>query len=190
MIKTPTSSNTQEITIYSCCIRALPSYFVATDTPGALDVGVPAFVDRMLKEVYSKEGRDDYLNGLRHFATVAQQVHHKPFVSLERGQQRALVQRFQDEAIAEERALVSRKQKDLVQRVRAAALLEQRTRPSTDAHQQSFILATRELALLAFFTSQPGATRVLQYLAIPGAYRGCLPVSQAGNGRRWATVSE
>jgi hypothetical protein len=48
-------------------------------------------------------------------------------------------------------------------------------------------MTTKELALLRFFTSQPGATQVLQYVAIPGAYRGCVPVSQAGNGKRWAT---
>ena len=158
-----------------------------TDTPGALDVGVPAFVDTMLKEVYSPEDRDLYMRGLREFDAAAQQAHRKPFVNLERAQQRALVQRFQDAAIADERAVASQKQKDLVQRVRSAALLVQRTKPSTVAYKRPFILATKELALLGFFTSQPGATQVLQYVAIPGAYHGCLPVSQAGNGKRWAT---
>jgi hypothetical protein len=158
-----------------------------TDTPGALDVGVPAFVDTMLKEVYSKEARDHYLKGLRDFDAAAQQAHHTPFVKLEREQQKALVQRFQDAAIADERAVASQKQQDLVQKVRAAALLVQRTKPSTVAYKRSFILATKEVALLGFFTSQPGATQVLQYVATPGAYHGCLPVSQAGNGKSWAT---
>jgi len=55
------------------------------------------------------------------------------------------------------------------------------------AHPRPFILTTKELALLGFFTSRVGATQVLQYVAIPGAYHGCLPVNQAGNGKRWAT---
>jgi choline dehydrogenase-like flavoprotein len=47
-------------------------------------------------------------------------------------------------------------------------------------------LTEKGLTLLGFFTSRPGATQVLQYVATPGAYHGCLPVNQAGNGRRWA----
>jgi len=54
-------------------------------------------------------------------------------------------------------------------------------------HPRPFILTTRELTLLGFFTSHAGATQVLQYVAIPGAYHSCLPVNRAGNGKRWAT---
>ena len=33
-----------------------------TETPGAKDVGVPGFIDEMLKEVYSKEDQDKFIN--------------------------------------------------------------------------------------------------------------------------------
>jgi hypothetical protein len=39
--------------------------------------------------------------------------------------------------------------------------------------------------MLGFFTSEPGATQVLQYEAVPGAYKGCVPLSEVG--RTWAT---
>ena len=42
------------------------------------------------------------------------------------------------------------------------------------------------LTLLGFFTSQVGATQVLQYVAVPGSYHGCIPVDQAGNGNYFA----
>ncbi|TLY53848.1 MAG: gluconate 2-dehydrogenase subunit 3 family protein, partial [Gammaproteobacteria bacterium] len=35
-----------------------------TATPGAKDVGVPAFIDAMLKEAYPREDRERYLSGL------------------------------------------------------------------------------------------------------------------------------
>ena len=158
-----------------------------TDTPGALDAGVPAFIDTMLKEVYSKESQDRYLKGLHDFDTAAKETQHKPFLKLDAAQQKALVQRFQDAAIAEERAEAAKEQKELVQAVHNATVLEQHTEPSVWSQPRSFILTTKELALLGFFTSRPGATEVLQYVAIPGAYHGCLPVNQAGNGKRWAT---
>lgn len=158
-----------------------------TDTPGALDAGVPAFIDGMLKDVYSQDARDRFLQGLRDFDAAARDAQRKPFAKLPPQRQKALVQKFQDAAIADERASGERRQKALVQEVRNAAMLPQRTEPELATHQRSFILTVKELALLGFFTSQPGATQVLQYVAIPGAYHGCLPVNQAGNGKRWAT---
>ena len=45
---------------------------------------------------------------------------------------------------------------------------------------------TKELSLLGYFTSQAGATQVLQYNPVPGPFRGCVELSQAGNGKTWA----
>ena len=62
------------------------------------------------------------------------------------------------------------------------------TENTTDpAPKRPFILMMKELTMLGFFTSEPGATQVLQYVPVPGAYKGCVPLSEAGNGRTWAT---
>ena len=158
-----------------------------TDTPGALDVGVPAFIDTMLKETCAPEARSRYLAGLREFDGTAREVNHKAFVELEAQQQRSLVARFLEAAIAESRAAGHREQEELERQLRDPAPLAERSELPAAPRMPSFILTTRELTLLKFFTSRAGATQVLQYLAIPGAYHGCLPVSEAGNGRRWAT---
>lgn len=50
---------------------------------------------------------------------------------------------------------------------------------------KSFIMRTKELTLLGFFSSKPGATQVLQYEAVPGGYSGCQPLSEVG--KTWAT---
>jgi len=52
-----------------------------------------------------------------------------------------------------------------------------------DARQ--FVLTTKELTIVGFFTSEPGATQVLQYEAVPGAFKGCEPLSKVG--KTWAT---
>jgi hypothetical protein len=136
-----------------------------TETPGAKDVGVPAFIDLMLKDVYTQEDRDRYLKGLAEFDAAAQgQPGGKKFVEMEGGQQLALVRQFHDASVIEER--------------RATHPRGQLKRP--------FILMTKEMTLLGFFTSEAGATRVLQYVAIPGSYHGCIPLEQAGNGKAWA----
>lgn len=48
-----------------------------------------------------------------------------------------------------------------------------------------FFLTTKELTVAGFFTSEPGATQVLQYEAVPGAFHGCVPLSEVG--KTWAT---
>ncbi len=133
-----------------------------TDTPGAKDVGVPGFIDLMLQEVYSKDDQERYVSGLKSFADAANKEYGDPFIELSAAQQAAFVKNVHD----------------------AAVKAEKETKP---VPKRSFILTTKELTLLGFFTSQPGATKILQYDPVPGAYHGCLPISEAGNGKTWAT---
>lgn len=135
-----------------------------TDTPGAIDVGVPGFIDLMLKDVYTQEDRERYHSGMAELDAAAQADQGKKFVALESTQQVALVRKVHDAAVAEERRL----------------------HYPHGPLQRPFILMTKELTLLGFFTSQVGATQVLQYVAVPGSYHACLPLEQAGNGKTWA----
>ena len=138
-----------------------------TTTPGAKDVGVTELIDLLLKDVYSKEDRERYLSGLAEFDNAAQTRFGKSFLALDAKQQSTLVHKFHDEAAAKERRLDKSDDDD-------------------DDVERPFILMTKELTLVGFFCSFPGATQVLQYDAIPGAWHACLPLSEAGNGKTWA----
>jgi gluconate 2-dehydrogenase gamma chain len=135
-----------------------------TDTPGAIDAGVPGFIDRSLADVYAEEDQKRYLTGLTAFDVAAQTEHGKKFVALEAPQQVALVQKFHDAAVLEER----------------------RAESADEKWQRPFVLMTKELTLLGFFTSKAGATQILQYQAVPGSYHACIPLAQAGKGKTWA----
>ncbi|MFZ5999973.1 MAG: gluconate 2-dehydrogenase subunit 3 family protein, partial [Bacteroidota bacterium] len=54
-----------------------------------------------------------------------------------------------------------------------------------EAKDRPFILMTKELTVSGFFTSEVGATQVLQYAPVPGAYHGCVPLAEVG--KTWAT---
>jgi hypothetical protein len=73
---------------------------------------------------------------------------------------------------------------ELVTKTHSAALAEAKENKEA---KRPFILMAKELTLLGFFTSEPGATQVLQYIAVPGSYKGCIPLAEAGNGKTWAT---
>jgi gluconate 2-dehydrogenase gamma chain len=133
-----------------------------TDTPGAKDTGVPAFIDLMLKDAYAKEDQDRFLESLKSFEDECKTEHGDSFMDLDVERQTAFVKKVHDQAVATEKS----------------------TKP---APKRPFILMTKELTMLGFFTSEVGATQVLQYVAVPGAYKGCIPLSEAGNGKTWAT---
>lgn len=133
-----------------------------TDTPGAQDAGVPAFIDQMLKEVYSEEDQKFFIDGLTTFNEEAKKEHGDEFVDLSEEDQSAFVKKLHDAAVEAENTTVP-------------------------APKRPFILMMKELTMLGFFTSEPGATQVLQYVAVPGAYKGCIPLSEAGNGKTWAS---
>lgn len=135
-----------------------------TNTPGAKDVGVPGLIDQMLKDVYSKTDQDRYLAGLAAFDSQARQQHGRGFLELERDVQTEMVRTETQTSMAAEQA-----------------------HQGPDSLPRPFILMTRELTLLGYFVSQPGATQVLQYNPLPGPFRGCVPLAEAGNGKTWAT---
>ncbi len=128
-----------------------------TDTPGAIDTGVPGFIDLMVKECYSKEDQQKFIGALTAFEEEAKSAHGDAFIELS-----------------------SEKQTDFVKKQYEAAV-------TNKPENRPFVLMMKELTMLGFFTSEAGATQVLQYVAVPGSYKGCIPLSEAGNGTTWAT---
>jgi gluconate 2-dehydrogenase gamma chain len=130
-----------------------------TDTPGAKEAGVPAFIDSILGQCYSKEDQDRFLSGLKSFDDAAKKTYGDLFMDLKPAQQQEYVKKVHDEAIASFK--------------------------NAERKEWPFILMMKELTVVGFFTSEPGATQVLQYAPVPGAYHGCLPLAEVG--KTWAT---
>ena len=119
-----------------------------TNTSGALDAGVPAFIDLVLADVYPKDAQERFVTGLGEFAAAAQAASGKAFLEQEPAQRVAFVKQSLEQALAGER------------------------------NPKPFILMARELTLLGFFSSRVGITENMEYVAVPTAYHGCVPLSQ------------
>ena len=73
-----------------------------TDSSGAKDAGVPAFIDSVLADVYPKDAQDHFTAGLAEFATAAAAAG-KPFLEQEPAQRVAFVKRSLETALDGER---------------------------------------------------------------------------------------
>jgi gluconate 2-dehydrogenase gamma chain len=125
-----------------------------TDTAGAKDVGVPAFIDVALDAVYDAQSKERFNSGFAEFAEAARSDG-KPFLEREPAARAAFVKTSLETALAGER------------------------------NPKPFILMTRELVLLGYFTSERGIKENMTYEAVPTAYHGCVPVSQMKSPAYW-----
>ncbi len=127
-----------------------------TETSGALDAGVPAFVDSLMADVYPKDAQERFSTGFAEFEAAAKtSAGGTDFLEQDAAQRKASVQRA----------------------IEAALEIEHEHRP--------FVLVARELTLLGFFTSRVGITENMEYVPVPTAYHGCVPLSQMKKAVYW-----
>ena len=70
-----------------------------TDTPGAIDAGVPAYIDLMLKENFSKENQDKVAAGFMDFAKKCHAANGKSFMDSTPEQKLSFLQGLEKEAL-------------------------------------------------------------------------------------------
>jgi hypothetical protein len=139
-----------------------------TTTPGAKDAGVPGFIDSLLGEIYLKEDQDKFLNGLADFDAEAKKTYGDKFLDCSHEDRIAHFKKHHDEALAT-----------------SGSGGPTGWWNTGSGAEKPFVLKIKELTILGFFTSELGATQVLQYNPVPGPYQGCVPLSQVG--KAWAT---
>ena len=139
-----------------------------TDTPGANDVGVPMFIDSLLKEAYPQEAQDTFLKNLAEFDEDARNTYGKNFTACKEEEKIAHFKKHHDTALQD-----------------SAGGYSSGWWNAGMNTSKPFVLEVKELTLLGFFTSEPGATQVLQYNQVPGPFQGCVPLSKVG--KAWAT---
>lgn len=139
----------------SAAVTAMADHIIPrTDTPGALDVGVPAFIDRMLASFYQDREREAVRAGLAQVAADARALRGKPFAALTADEQIELMKRY------------DREQFDYTR--------------SNAGGPPHFFRMVKELTIIGFCTSEAGATKTMNYVQTPGPFRGDLPLSEAG----------
>ena len=131
-----------------------------TETPGAIDVGVPAFIDRMMADYYQDHERSAVRAGLVMIDADARLAKAKTFIALSSDHQVEMLKRYDREAYEQIHGGIS---------------------PGADRHVFGTL---KELTTLGYFSSEVGASKVLKYAAVPGPYHGDIPYAQVG--RAWA----
>ncbi|MCY3968714.1 MAG: gluconate 2-dehydrogenase subunit 3 family protein [Acidobacteria bacterium] len=151
-------SEHQARTLNAIAERILPT----TDTPGAGDAGIPAFVDRLLEGWLPDAARDHLLGELDRFDSRARerQPEAAGFVDLKGPAQDALLTEAQDEALAERGGRAF-------------------SRNINRLHEQPFFDLVKWLTLFGYYTSEAGMKSELGYRIVPGRWDPCVDIEGA-----------
>ena len=133
-----------------------------TDTPGARDTRVDAFIDRILADWYSDEDRANFLAGL---ADVDERA------------QRLFMRNFADASLEQQTQILRALGEELAETAAAFASGPRGYRGSVAEPEHNFYLMFRQLTLVGYFTSEPGFTKELHEEIIPGRFDGCVPLA-------------
>ncbi len=131
-----------------------------TDTPGAKAAKVGAFMTVMVNDCYSVGDQKIFKEGMITLNDACKKKNGKSFIECDAAQRKAILIDIDKEA------------KDY-----------QASKKKEDPNH--YFRLMKELTLLGYFTSEPGATKALRYVAVPGKYEGCIPYKKGD--RAWAT---
>jgi hypothetical protein len=124
-----------------------------TDTPGATDANVTAFIDVMLADWYPGNEAARFREGLPALDAAARTAHGRAFSACTATQQTAIVAAIDDDVTA-------------LRRTNAA---------QANAHWFGLL---KYLTIYGYCTSEPGMTQLLRSWPLPGRYDGHAPVAR------------
>ena len=132
----------------------------ATDTPGAKEAKVGEFMTRIVKDCYTEKDQKIFIAGMQKLDEASKKKSGKSFLDSSPEQRHDLLV----ELDKEQKAYADKKQKD---------------------DPTHYFRMIKELTLWGYFTSEPGATKALRYVAVPGKYQGCIEYKKGE--KAWAT---
>ena len=169
-----------------------------TSTPGAKAAGVGPFIAMMVKDCYPDDAQKAFTKGLEDLEKQSQEAFKKSFIEITVEQRQQLLNKLREETIAATKA-----ETENLSKQKEAELQKQQTNPDKAKSQTEntgvisilpkdkpvmeprFFAIIRDLTLLGYFTSEIGATKAYQYIAVPGRYDGCVDLKPGQ--RVWAT---
>jgi hypothetical protein len=124
----------------------------ATDTPGAIDVNVPEFIDLMLKDNFSPEEQQAFKEGASTFVKSVDTDFSTHFEKCDEEEKNKILTKEEQRSLEHFQA----------------------------TYQRTFYMMVKELTILGYYTSEDVMTNMLDYHPVPGRYDGCIPFPPDG----------
>jgi hypothetical protein len=131
-----------------------------TDTPGAKDAKIGEFMHTIVRDCYNKTDQDIFIAGMGKLNEASKSMNGKYFLESSPEERKNLL------------ISLDKEQKEY-------------TAKKKQTDPPHYFRMIKELTIWGYFTSEPGATKALRYVAVPGRYEGCIPYKKGD--KAWAT---
>jgi hypothetical protein len=134
-----------------------------TQTPGAKELGVPQFIDKMLKALLTEGDQKEFVEGLEKLEKDCKAMQGKTFTACTPQERESFLTKIDKEAASAP------------------------TTPSVwgitlgNPIPPPFFRKLKGMVLFGYFTSEKVGKEVLTYDPVPGDFIGCIPLKDVGN---------
>ena len=136
----------------------------ATDSPGAKEAGVDAYIITMLKDCTDRKSQNKFIDGLKELEHYCSSSFNKHYEQCSPQQQQQTLKHFEERG---------KSYNGIIGKV------------ENRFFGKSFFATLKNYTAEGYCTSEAGATKGLSYLFIPGKFIGCMPLQQGQ--KSWAT---
>ncbi|WP_447642771.1 MULTISPECIES: gluconate 2-dehydrogenase subunit 3 family protein [Chitinophagaceae] len=149
-----------------------------TNTPGAKDAKVGAFMAVMVRDCYTPENQQIFVDGLKKINDLSEEQFKKSFMDATPEQRAQLLTQLDKEQKEYGKKRQELQTQNAVKDTTANHIAEKAPMPD------HYFALMKQLTLLGYFTSEPGATKALRYVPVPGKYIGDYPYKKGD--KAWA----
>lgn len=148
-----------------------------TSTPGAKDAQVGKFMTVMVNDCYEEGDQKAFKEGMDKLNDASKKQFDKTFMDITPPQRKELLIAVDKESKEYQKKVGDFNKAENEKNKSDAKYVKQKMSPH-------YFTMMKQLTMLGFFTSEPGATKALRYVAVPGKYEGCVPYKKGD--KAWA----
>lgn len=140
--------------------------------PGALDVNVPEFIDKIYNDVQLEQDQKMFKKGAAIFADKFEEKYGKNALKGTKEEVNILFDSY-FKLSQEEKQKVLQQQQLSPEEINEAEM--------NSYLMYKFLFSVRYYTLFGYYTSKKVGMEVLNYDPVPGVYKGCIPLEEVGN---------
>ncbi len=145
------------------------------DLPGALDVNIPQFIDKMYHDIEVDSKKELFTSGSNYFADSFKKTFQKDILKGTKEDFEVLVSNYFD--ISD----------DVSKHIMKDQNIKNVAKKDIESYSiYKFLLSVRYYIIFGYCTSEKVGENILAYDPVPGVYNGCISVETATNGRAWS----
>ncbi|WP_406684914.1 gluconate 2-dehydrogenase subunit 3 family protein [Seonamhaeicola sp. MEBiC1930] len=149
----------------------------SSETPGAIDVNTPQFLDKMYYEMETKDKQKLFKSGSTLFSKIFKNTFNYEAIEGKKEDFEKLLDTY---------FKISEEESEKILKLQSLEIEEIPVEHTASYSIYKFLLSVKHYTLFGYFTSKEIGENVLAYDPIPGDYKGCISVEDATNGMAWS----